>query len=148
MERKGSVRQIGSSTRFRYLRFKTFPMTPRTPQCEVFCPLLLSSEHSGVPEDSKFPTFSKCWASPPHLAKVGLRHVMLAGGITAQTTRMPLRTHASLFEHGEQSQVSKPEPIPAFASENFICCRCGFPVQRKILGTESSFVNHAACYKF
>jgi len=23
---------------FRYLRFKTFPMTPRTPQCEVFSP--------------------------------------------------------------------------------------------------------------
>jgi hypothetical protein len=36
---------------FRYLRFKTLPMTPRTPQCKVFCPLLLSSEHSGVPED-------------------------------------------------------------------------------------------------
>jgi hypothetical protein len=33
---------------FRYLRFKTFPMTPRTPQCEVFCPLLSSSKHSGV----------------------------------------------------------------------------------------------------
>ncbi len=38
---------------FRYLRFKTFLMTPRTPQYEVFCPLLLSSKHSGVPEDSK-----------------------------------------------------------------------------------------------
>jgi len=25
---------------FRYLRFKTFPMTPRTPQCEVFWALL------------------------------------------------------------------------------------------------------------
>jgi hypothetical protein len=30
-----------------------FSTTPRTPQCEVFCPLLSSSEHSGVPEDSK-----------------------------------------------------------------------------------------------
>jgi hypothetical protein len=27
-------------------------MTPRTPQGEVFCPLLSNSEHSGVPEDS------------------------------------------------------------------------------------------------
>jgi len=49
-------------------------MTPTTPQCEVFCPLLSSSKHSGVPEDSTPPNFSKCWASPPHLAKVGLRH--------------------------------------------------------------------------
>jgi len=28
----------------------------------------------GSPEDSNFPTFSKCWASPQHLGKVGLRH--------------------------------------------------------------------------
>jgi hypothetical protein len=42
---------------FRYLSFKTFSMTPRTPQCEAFCPLLLSSEHSEVPEDSQPPTF-------------------------------------------------------------------------------------------
>ncbi len=41
---------------FRHLRFKTFPMTPRTPQCEVFWPLLLNSKHSGVSEDSKSPT--------------------------------------------------------------------------------------------
>jgi hypothetical protein len=38
---------------FRYLRFKTFSMTPITPQCEVFWALLLNSKHSGVPEDSK-----------------------------------------------------------------------------------------------
>ncbi len=36
---------------FRYLRFKTFPMTPKTLRCEVFCPLLLSYKHSGVPKD-------------------------------------------------------------------------------------------------
>ncbi len=35
--------------------------------------MLSSFEHSGVPEDSKSSLFSKCWASPPHLAKVGLR---------------------------------------------------------------------------
>jgi hypothetical protein len=40
---------------------------------------------------------------------------MLAGGITAQTTHVPLRTHASLFERKEQAQVPKLEPIPAFA---------------------------------
>ncbi len=38
---------------FRYLRFKTFPMTPKTPQCKVFWALLLNSKHSGVSEDSK-----------------------------------------------------------------------------------------------
>ncbi len=41
---------------FRYLRFKTFLMTPRTPQCEVFWAFLSNSKHSGVPEDSKSPT--------------------------------------------------------------------------------------------
>jgi hypothetical protein len=42
---------------FRYLRSKTFPMTPRTPQCEVFWALLSNSEHSGVPGDSKSSLF-------------------------------------------------------------------------------------------
>jgi hypothetical protein len=41
---------------FLYLRFKTFPMTPRTLQCEVFWALLSNSKHSGVSEDSKSPT--------------------------------------------------------------------------------------------
>jgi hypothetical protein len=49
---------------FRYLRFKTFPMTPRTPQCKVFCPLLSSSEHSGVPEDSKSQLFQVLGFTP------------------------------------------------------------------------------------
>jgi hypothetical protein len=31
-------------------------MTPKTPQGEVFCPLLSNSTNSGVPEDSKSPT--------------------------------------------------------------------------------------------
>jgi hypothetical protein len=64
---------------FLHLRFKTFPMTLRTPWCEVFWALLSSSEHSGVPEDSKSSLFSKCWASPPHLAKVGLRQKPSSG---------------------------------------------------------------------
>jgi hypothetical protein len=41
---------------FRYLRFKTFPMTLRTPQWEVFWAFLSNSKHSGVSEDSKSPT--------------------------------------------------------------------------------------------
>ncbi len=76
---------------FRYLRFKTFPMTPRTPQCEVFCPLLSSSEHSGVPEDSNSRLFQVLGFTPtlgqsrgatlPHL---GHKHYVLpmCGGAT------------------------------------------------------------------
>ncbi len=56
---------------FRYLRFKTFPMTPRTPQCEVFFPLLSSSEHSGVPEDSQPPTFPSVGLHPHTWPKWG-----------------------------------------------------------------------------
>ncbi len=49
---------------FRYLRFKTFSMKPRTPQCEVFWALLSSSKHSGVPEDSKSPTLEVLGFTP------------------------------------------------------------------------------------
>jgi hypothetical protein len=59
---------------FGHLHFKTFPMTPRTPQGEVFCPLLLNSKDSGVPEDSKSPTLG-VWVSSSYFAKVGLRQL-------------------------------------------------------------------------
>jgi hypothetical protein len=49
---------------FRYLRFKAFPMTPRTPQCEVFWASLSNSKHSGVPEDSKSPTLEVLGFTP------------------------------------------------------------------------------------
>ncbi len=49
---------------FLYLRFKTFPMKPRTPQCEVFWALLSNSKHSGVPEDSKSPTLEVLGFTP------------------------------------------------------------------------------------
>jgi hypothetical protein len=42
---------------FRHLHFKTFPMTSRTPQGKVLCPFFSNSKDSGVPEDSKSPTF-------------------------------------------------------------------------------------------
>jgi hypothetical protein len=58
---------------FGHLRFKTFPMTPRKPQCEVFWTLLSNSKNSRVLEDSKSPTLG-VWVSSSHLAKVGLRH--------------------------------------------------------------------------
>ncbi len=59
---------------FRHLRFKTFPMTPRTPKARCFAPCcraLNIRESQRTPN----PPLSKCWASPPHLAKVGLRHL-------------------------------------------------------------------------
>ncbi len=56
---------------FRYLRFKTFPMTPRTPQCEVFWALLSRSEHSGVPEDSKSSLFPSVGLHPYTWPKQG-----------------------------------------------------------------------------
>jgi hypothetical protein len=59
---------------FWYLRFKTFPMTPRTPQCEVFWALLSNSKHSGVLEDSKFPTLGVLGFTS-HLAKMGLQQL-------------------------------------------------------------------------
>jgi hypothetical protein len=50
---------------------RPFPMTPRTPQCEVFWALLLSSEHSGVLEDSKPPTFPSVGLHPHTWPKWG-----------------------------------------------------------------------------
>jgi len=46
-------------------------MTPRTPQCEVFWALLWSSKHSGVPEDSKPPTFPSVGLHPHAWPKWG-----------------------------------------------------------------------------
>ncbi len=43
---------------------RPFPMTPRTPQCEVFWALLSNSKHSGVPEDSKSPTLGVLGFTP------------------------------------------------------------------------------------
>jgi len=39
-------------------------MTPRTPQGKVFCPLLSSSKHSGVPEDSNSQLFQVLGFTP------------------------------------------------------------------------------------
>jgi hypothetical protein len=56
---------------FRYLRFKTFSMTPRTPQCKVFWALMSSSKHLGVPEDSKSPTLG-VGVSSSHFTQSGV----------------------------------------------------------------------------
>jgi hypothetical protein len=65
---------------FRHLHFKTFAMTPRTPQCEVFWPFNSSSEFLGVPEDSKFPLLG-VWASPSQLDQSGVVIVVHIKGI-------------------------------------------------------------------
>jgi hypothetical protein len=49
---------------FLYLRFKIFPMTLRTLQCEVFWALLSNSKHLGVPKDSKSPTLELLGFTP------------------------------------------------------------------------------------
>ncbi len=59
---------------FRYLRFKTFPMTLRTPPMQGVLGPAVELWTFGSPGGLQIPNFSKCWASPPHLAKVGLRH--------------------------------------------------------------------------
>jgi len=46
-------------------------MTPRTPQCEVFWPLLLNSKHSGVLEDPKSPTLGM-GVSSSHFTQSGV----------------------------------------------------------------------------
>ncbi len=46
-------------------------MTPRTPQCEVFCPLLSNSKQSGVTEGSKSPTLG-VGVSSSHFTQSGV----------------------------------------------------------------------------
>jgi hypothetical protein len=50
-------------------------MTPITPQFEVFWALLLSSEHSGVPEDSKSSTFPSVGLHPHTWPKWGCNKI-------------------------------------------------------------------------
>jgi len=52
-------------------------MTPRTPQCEVFWPLLSNPKHSGVPEDSKSPTLGMR-VSSSHFTQSRVATTMLA----------------------------------------------------------------------
>ncbi len=68
---------------FLYLRFKTFPMTPRTPQYEVFWALLSNSKHSGVPEDSKSPTLEVLGFTPT-LGQSGVATGVLELGVNGK----------------------------------------------------------------
>jgi len=75
----------------RYLRFKTFPMTSRTPQCEVFWALLSNPKHSGGPEDSKSPT----------LGVLGFTPTLGQSGVT--TSPQATRTHKT--HHGQHGHT-------------------------------------------
>jgi hypothetical protein len=84
---------------FRYLRFKTFPMTPRTPQCEVFWALLSNPKHLGVPEDSKSPTLEVLGFTPT-LGQSGVATKQLC---THTWLRIRYQTHSN--ESKSKSQV-------------------------------------------
>jgi len=88
---------------FRYLRFKTFPTTPRTLQCKVFWAFLSSSEHSGVPEDSKPPTFPSVGLHPHTWPKWGCD--TLAPRLPLVTTLQPL-----CFGREPKARVATPGP--------------------------------------
>jgi hypothetical protein len=83
---------------FRYLHFKTFPTTPRTPQCEVFCPLLSSSEHSGVSEDSNSQLFQVLGFTPTlGQSKGATRRNFRCSTKIASTTELTLSPYPSKF---------------------------------------------------
>jgi hypothetical protein len=129
---------------FRYLRFKTFLMTPRAPQCKVFWALLSNSKHSGVPEDSKSATLevlgftltlgqsgvatTNFLSSTPHTCQL----------VWAQwaSARIKTSTYTSIC-------ISFPPKI-SFVVVIIVALKCS----EKSLGIENSFVNHAACCKF
>jgi hypothetical protein len=100
---------------FRYLRFKTFPMTPRTPRCEVFCPLLSSSEHSGVSEDSQPPTFPSVGLHPHTWPKWGCDTSQLGFG---EVTTFPLII-LSMISHRGYIQMSFCPRIPKLGVSKF-----------------------------
>ncbi len=60
---------------FRHLHFKTFPTVWRTLRCEVFWPLQLRSEFSGVLKASQVP-FSRVWVATSHFPQSGVTTLM------------------------------------------------------------------------
>jgi hypothetical protein len=101
---------------FRHVHFKTFPMTPRTPQCEVFWPFNSSSKFLGVPEDSKFPLLG-VWASPSHLAQSGVATIP---SDSSPTTLVASITSDSLstFSEASSSTTFGPKDIEGTSATN------------------------------
>jgi len=73
-------------------------MTPRTPQCEVFCPLLWSSTHSGVPEDSQPPTFPSVGLHPHTWPKWGCNNLgVIEKFLKLRYRKWPRIGHSDIF---------------------------------------------------
>ncbi len=122
---------------FRYLRFKTFSTTSRTPQCEVFCPLLSSSAHSGVPEDSNYqlfqvlgftPTLGQRRGATPTIFSIGkherIRHWHVSWMQLRDSSESPLS-----ILHNDISMINIFRPIINHDHGNFIAgwdivCTC------------------------
>jgi hypothetical protein len=79
-------------------------MTPRTPQCEVFFPLLLSSKHSGVPEDSKSQLFQVLGFAPT-LGQSGVATDMVIRYYNKDLIRALVAKVLEVFHHLELGQV-------------------------------------------
>jgi hypothetical protein len=88
---------------FRYLRFKTFPMTPRKPQCEVFWALLSNPKHSGVREDSKSPTLGVLGFTPT-LGQSGVATQLIATRHKQHLTYKNVLLSIVVFTNGKTSQ--------------------------------------------
>jgi hypothetical protein len=79
------------------------------------------------------PHFSKCWASPPHLAKVGLRHEETHSSETLWKSRDPL--HASVIGENISSISILSNVIELFNCILFVCkCEIDEYVMWKFLG--------------
>jgi len=104
---------------FRYLRFKTFPMTPKKPQCKLFWALLSSFEHSGVPEDSKSPTFPSVGLHPHTWPKWGCDNLTHHDPDSGEATTFPHIVFSASHRGGYIRMVLFPE-TPKLESRNYL----------------------------
>jgi hypothetical protein len=122
---------------FRYLRFKTFPMTSRTPQCEVFCPFLSRSEHSGVSEDSQPPTFPSVGLHPHTWPKWGC-------------DKNPHTTLSTWFAFNKTAREHLNPSAPLRLALNTLyhdfSMHCHMEKEGKAMGTLHMDVRSAACW--
>jgi hypothetical protein len=140
---------------FGYLRFKTFPTTPRTPQCEVFCPLLSSSEHSGVPEDSKSQLFQVLGFSPT-LGQVRVATPKLEYQNCPETVPVGVPGLWELItfdcrirsQRGLNQSYSSPQEIFNVASHSGIGCREEVDSQLLVVGSQTASLTSALSFAY
>jgi hypothetical protein len=114
---------------FRYLRFKTFPMTPRTPQCEVFWALLSNLKHSAVPEDSKFPT----------LGVLGFTPTLGQSGVATMTHLNIWNTSYGQTKGRESNWHFDSQPLKVGNRSDFLVCRWRATYRWKVLDKGYNF---------